>query len=333
MRRLLWVLVSGLSGLVIWLALFFIRPLPLPHTPYVFELPSGLGLRAVAQQLVQKGVLPEPWTFTWVGRVLGEQSHLKAGSYEWLQPLTGWQMLRQMARGEGDAWQVQIIEGTTFAQLRALLAQQPSLRQDSAGLSDSAVMAHLGAAGQSPEGWFFPDTYFYNPGESDWSILERAHRAMSERLAQVWATRDPHLALTDPYQALILASLIEKETANREERARISAVFLNRLRLDMRLQTDPTVIYGLGTDYDGHLHHRDLHRDSAYNTYTRSGLPPTPIALPGAAALQAAVHPLAVPDLFFVARGDGTHQFSTTLEAHQQAVQRYQTKRMTDHER
>ncbi len=327
MRRVLW---GGFLLLLVWVGSFFFWPRSLPVTPFQFELNSGYGLRAVAQQLVRQGFLTEPWTFVWVGRLLGQQSHLKAGSYQWSESLTPWQMLRQMTLGEGDAYEVRIIEGTTFAQLRELLQQQTTLHHDSADVDDNQILSHLGEAPAAPEGWFYPDTYFYNPGDSDWDILQRAHRAMRSHLQALWQQRQADPAVPTSYDALILASLIEKETANPAERPHIAAVFLNRLHLGMRLQTDPTVIYGLGKAYDGVLHRHDLHQDSPFNTYTRSGFPPTPIALPGKAALQAALHPDQAPDLYFVARGDGTHQFSTTLEAHNRAVAHFQLKRTED---
>lgn len=323
-RVTLWV-VAGLS--LLWMLAFFFLPVHCQESTCEQEVNHGLGLRQVANQLVQQQVLWEPWSFTWVGRLLGRQGQLKAGSYQWSSPPTPWQLLRSLTEGEGEGWEVRIGEGTTFAQLRQTLLHQPSLKQECAGLSEAHIMARLGLSANSAEGWFYPDTYVYAPGDSDWSILQRAQHAMQRHLDALWATREPGLALHTPYEALIMASLIEKETANPAERPRIAAVFYNRLRLGMRLQTDPTVIYGLGPRYDGHLHRRDLRTDSPYNTYTRGGLPPTPIAFPALADLQAALHPLTVPDLYFVARGDGSHQFSGNLADHERAVNRYQLQR------
>lgn len=323
-RTFFWAL---LSLLLIWGLVFFVTPTHWNSPSYELDIRSGLGLRQVAHQLVQKNILWEPWSFTWVARLLGRQTRLKAGSYQWTSAPTPWQLLSAITAGEGEGWEVTLIEGDTFAQVRQLLAHQSRLRQDTVGLSEGQIMARLGDGKQAAEGWFYPDTYVYSPGDSDWSILQRAHRAMQRHLHEIWRHHDPSLLLKDPYQALIMASLIEKETANSTERPRIAGVFFNRLRLGMRLQTDPAVIYGLGTRYDGHLHRRDLREDTPFNTYTRNGLPPTPIAIPGLASLQAAVNPLPVADLYFVARGNGTHQFSTTLSAHEAAVAHYQLKR------
>ncbi len=315
---------AGLALLLVWSVAFFVVPTRWHDQPCELDVNSGLGLRQVARQLVQQGILWEPWSFTLVGRMLGRKSKLKAGSYEWSSPPTPWTLLTALTEGPEGGWEIRVVEGQTFAQMRQELARQSSLRQDTTRWTDAEIMAKLGEAGSAPEGWFYPDTYVYAPGDSDWSILQRSHRAMQRHLHEVWQQRDPGLPWQTPYQALIVASLIEKETASSPERPRIAAVFVNRLRLGMRLQSDPTVIYGMGSAYDGHLHHHDLHQDTPFNTYTRQGLTPTPIALPGLAALRAAVHPQAVSDLYFVARGDGTHQFSATLAAHQNAVVRYQ---------
>jgi conserved hypothetical protein, YceG family len=317
--------VSGF--LLLWTLEFFILPSHCLDSTCELEVDHGLGLRQVANQLVQKNILWEPWTFTWVGRVLGRQGQVKAGSYQWSSPPTPWRLLRSLTEGEENGWEVRISEGGTFAQLRQVLAAQTSLHQDTATLSEARIMARLGIHAGSLEGWFYPDTYVYSPGDSDWDVLRRAHQAMQRHLDSLWRERDPSLMLSSPYQAIIMASLIEKETANSGERSHIAAVFYNRLRLGMRLQTDPTVIYGLGSHYDGHLHRRDLRADTPYNTYTRSGLPPTPIAFPGLAALRAALHPAVTTDLYFVARGDGTHQFSGNLADHERAVTRYQLQR------
>jgi UPF0755 protein len=225
--------------------------------------------------------------------------------------------------GEEALRHVTFPEGLRFSQVRAVLARAEMLRPDSRDLSDSQIMERIGWPGVHPEGRFFPDTYSYGKGSSDLQVLQRAARAMDKRLAQVWAQREPGLPIRSPEEALILASIIEKETGKASDRPLIAGVFVNRLRIGMRLQTDPTVIYGLGERFDGDLRKRDLLADTPYNTYTRAGLPPTPIAMPGKAALLAAVQPARTPALYFVARGDGSSQFSATLEEHNRAVDKY----------
>jgi UPF0755 protein len=229
-----------------------------------------------------------------------------------------------MVQGDEAYERVRMIEGWTFAQLRAELARAPYLLNASATMSDAEMMAAIGAPGLAPEGRFFPDTYVYGRGVSDLTVLRRAYRAMQRRLAAAWADRAGNLPLGSPDDALVLASIVEKETGRASDRARIAGVFVNRLRLGMPLQTDPTVIYGLGARFDGRLRRRDLVTDTPYNTYTRAGLPPTPIAMPGMASLRAAVIPAPTTALYFVARGDGSSEFSDSLDAHNRAVDRYQ---------
>jgi UPF0755 protein len=233
-------------------------------------------------------------------------------------------LLKRMAAGEVIQHKFTIVEGWNFKQLRLALAQQEKLQPTLAGLSDVEIMKKLGMADQAAEGQFLPETYVYLKGQADLDVLRRAHTAMQQQLDGLWSQRDSGLPLESPYQALILASIVEKETGRAEERPQIAGVFMRRLKLGMRLQTDPSVIYGLGDNYDGNIHRRDLDTDTPYNTYTRSGLPPTPIALPGKAALAAVMHPAPGNSLYFVARGDGTHQFSDTLEAHNTAVGKFQ---------
>ncbi len=236
-------------------------------------------------------------------------------------------MLDRIVAGRVIQYPLTIVEGWTFRQLRQALAAHPQLTQTLAGLSDAEIMARLGRPGAHPEGWFLPDTYHFPKGFTDEAFLRRALTAMEQRLTQVWERRAPDTPLNDPYQALVLASIIEKETGVAAERAEIAGVFARRLRLGMRLQTDPTVIYGLGEAFDGNLRRRDLEADTPYNTYTRPGLPPTPIALPGLAALEAAAQPAAGDALYFVADGQGGHVFSRTLEEHHRAVRRYQQRK------
>lgn len=314
-------LVVALSGL--WLVLFFFYPLRMPEAPFPYELKSGYTLRAVAHSLVRHKVLWEPWTFIFVGRLTGFQGKIKAGSYEWETPMTAWQLLSSMTRGDVVQNEIRLGEGMTFAQFRNLLDQNPDLKHVAIGQPDAWVLGKLSLSQPSPEGLFFPDTYYFNHGDSDLRIMKRAESSMQHRLMALWSQRSNDLPYDSPYQLLIMASLVEKETARAEERPLVAGVFINRLRKGMRLQTDPTVIYGLGAQYDGHLHKRDLLSDTPWNTYTRGGLPPTPIAMPGEASLDAAAHPASTNALYFVSKGDGTHQFSSTLEDHQRAVDKY----------
>jgi UPF0755 protein len=299
-----------------------LAPLPAPAT---IDVPLGTPLAGVVRLLEAAGVRAGPLPY-WrlLARQTGAAGKLQAGEYALEPGLTPRALLRKMVAGEVIQHRFTIVEGWTFAQLREALAREPGLRQTLAAIDDATLMRALGEPGTPPEGWFLPQTYSYVKGMSDLDLLRRAFLAMRQLLEREWAARAPELPLDAPYQALILASIVEKETARPEERPLIAAVFLSRLRLGMRLQTDPSVIYGLGAAYEGKLHRRDLDVDTPFNTYTRSGLPPTPIALPGAASLAAVLHPAATDALYFVARGDGSHEFSTTLEAHNRAVERYQ---------
>ncbi|HZP65156.1 MAG TPA: endolytic transglycosylase MltG [Rudaea sp.] len=289
------------------------------------NVPLGTSLPGTVRLLEDAGVRTESPLY-W--RALAWQMHaagrLHAGEYALPPGITPRELLRRMAAGEVVQHRFTIVEGWTFAQLRAALAQDAELGHELGAMSDADLMRRLGAAGALPEGWFLPETYNFVKGMSDLDILRRAHEAMQKALDKGWAERAPDLPLESPYQALILASIVEKETGRPEERPRIAGLFLHRLKLGMKLQTDPSVIYGLGAAYDGNLHKRDLEADTPFNTYTRAGLPPTPIALPGAAAIAAVLHPAATDALYFVARGDGTHEFSATLEAHNRAVDKYQ---------
>ncbi len=302
-------------------------------------LRSPLGLAAPSVELsVEPGSNPAEVARAWVAagvqtdaRLLyqwfkwsGQARQIRAGSYEVHAGVTPRALLDKMVRGDQVLEQLRLIEGWNWRQVRAALAAAPHLQPRTAGMSDADVMAALGAPGLAPEGRFFPDTYAYSRGVSDLTVLRRAHEAMTRRLAAAWAQRQPGLPLKSPDDALILASIVEKETGAPADRSRVAAVFVNRLRIGMPLQTDPTVSYGLGEAFDGNLRKRDLQTDTPFNTYTRGGLPPTPIAMPGAAALQASLNPAPVQALYFVARGDGSSQFSDDLAAHNRAVNKYQ---------
>jgi len=300
------------------------HPLALRAPVVEVSVEPGASAQAVAQALADAGVQVHPvLLYGWI-RLSGQGRQLKAGSYEISGRPTPRELVAKLVRGEVAQRSVTLVEGLTFAQWRALLRAAPHLRPDSAALSDAALMARLGRPGLHPEGRFFPDTYTYPKGSSDLALLKRALETMDQKLAAAWAMRAPDLPLRTPDEALILASIVEKETGRAAERAQIAGVFINRLRKGMLLQTDPTVIYGLGAAFDGNLRKRDLQTDTPYNTYTRAGLPPTPIAMPGQESLLAAVQPAQTDALYFVARGDGSSEFSATLEAHNRAVRRYQ---------
>jgi UPF0755 protein len=306
-----------------WLYYFTHTPVRLPVAPYEFTVHAGSSLKGVARQLWQDGVLQEPYTFWLLGRVTGKAGAIQAGTYRLDQALTPPELLDKLARGDVVLAEMLFVEGTTLRQWRAQLAANPEVKQTLGDKTEPELRAMLGLE-QPVEGWLFPDTYRFTPGIADIDIVKRAHAAMKRRLADAWSQREPQLPLKSPYEALILASIIEKETGQAAERALIASVFVNRIRLGMRLQTDPTVIYGLGERYDGRIHKRDLVTDTPWNTYTRDGLPPTPIAMPGLASLRAAVQPAQTQFLYFVGRGDGTHEFSRSLEEHNRAVAKYQ---------
>lgn len=300
------------------------RPLPLPATPFEFELKQGSSLKSMAREMRQTGLLEQDWLFVWLVRLLGKSDQLKAGSYALTNPVSPLELLRIISEGQVSLRRISIIEGWNFKQLRAALDASPDIAHDSLNLTDTEILQHIGATEAHPEGLFFPDTYHFAASSSDLTIFQRAYLAMQQRLQLAWVTRDAGLPLETPYQALILASIVEKETGTASDRSMIAGVFVNRLRKGMLLQTDPTVIYGLGEAFDGNLRKRDLLADSAYNTYMRAGLTPTPIALPGQAALQAALHPAQTDALYFVARGDGSSHFSSSLDEHNRAVDQYQ---------
>jgi UPF0755 protein len=288
------------------------------------SIEPGQNAREVAKSVVEAGVRANPaLLYVWF-RLSGQSRKIKAGNYELTGATTPRTLLRKLVQGEESLRTVTLVDGWTFRQVRSALKKADQLKPDTQELPIAQLMAQLGRPGVAPEGRFYPDTYAYSKGSSDLAILQRAMRAMDVHLASAWAQRDPQSPLANPEQALILASIIEKETGTATDRPHISAVFNNRLRMGMRLQTDPTVIYGLGESFDGNLRKVDLLTDTPWNTYTRVGLPPTPIAIPGKEALLAAVHPGPSKALYFVARGDGSSEFSESLDAHNRAVNKYQ---------
>jgi len=303
------------------------------QTPLALSQPERLvvsqgdTLRSVAEGLRRRGLLAKPEYWLWYARWEGNADHIQAGEYLLTPGITPARLLRSLSQGAVAQYAITIPEGWTFRQMLAALHQDDKLTHTLRGLDDAAIMERLGRPGEHPEGRFYPDTYFFSRGTTDLDLLRRAYAVMERRLKQEWLQRAPDLPYRTPYEALILASIIEKETAIPEERPLIAGVFVRRLQRNMRLQTDPTVIYGLGSDFDGNLRRRDLKRDTPYNTYLHKGLPPTPIALPGGASLHAALHPAPGDALYFVARGDGSHYFSATIEEHNAAVRRYQLRR------
>jgi UPF0755 protein len=304
-----------------WIAL---RPLPLPESPYNFTVRTGATLRAVAHELTAAGVLPADWTLVGLARLRGVDRSIKAGNYELSAGTTLAGLLAKLSQGDATQASFTIVEGWNMRDLREALKANEDIVKQVADLPGAEMMAKIGAGEKEPEGWFFPDTYFFAAGATDASILVRAHKLMRERLAAAWQARATDLPITSPYQALVLASLVEKETGRAADRPLIASVFVNRLRQGMHLQTDPSVIYGMGAQFSGNLTRRDLDRDQIFNTYTREGLPPTPIALPSQASLDAVLHPPATPYLYFVSRGDGSSEFSANLADHNRAVAKYQ---------
>ncbi len=303
----------------------FIRtPLAIGASPLHYEIKAGTNLKGIASDLHRRGVLQQPHYLVWLARWQGRAQQIKTGEYEIKPGTTPPELLELWVAGRVVEYSLTVVEGWTFKQFRAVVQQHPALQQTLMGLSDAQLMQRLGWNGEHPEGRFYPDSYHFPRGATDAAFYQRAYQAMQAYLNKEWANRDPNLPFKTPYEALILASIVERETAVASERPAIAGVFLRRLQAGMKLQTDPTVIYGLGSDFDGNLRRRDLERDTPYNTYTRTGLPPTPIALPGAASIRAVLHPETGKSLYFVARGDGSHTFSETLAEHNRAVQKYQ---------
>jgi UPF0755 protein len=329
--RVLLVVLLSVSLAAGWLWLdyrrFVSNPLPIGATGVTLTLAPGSSLRRVAQELVDKGLLEQPYYFRVLARLRGKADRLQAGEYHILPDTTPTALLGQLTSGRVVQYPLTLIEGWTFSQVLAAIGRDTRLRQTLEDLTTREVMARLGQPEQHPEGQFYPDTYHFPRGTSDLQFLRRAYETMQLVLAEEWKQRQPELPLTTPYEALTLASIIEKETGLASERAEIAGVFVRRLRLGMKLQTDPTVIYGLGSAFDGNLRRRDLVADTPYNTYVHSGLPPTPIAMPGRDSIHAALNPAAGKNLYFVARGDGSHQFSQSLAEHNRAVRKYQLKR------
>jgi UPF0755 protein len=300
------------------------QPITSSGEPIEFAITPGSGVGVASQQIAKAGVPVNPFMFSMLARVTRNDSKIKAGTYELKPGTTPRALVNQLVRGEFAQESLTIIEGWTFRQMRAAVAASTSLNHDTAALSDKELMAKISTEYKVPEGLFFPDTYLFAKGSSDLKIYKQAHALMLERLGAAWAKRDASLPYKTPYEALIMASIVEKETGQKSERAMIAGVFVNRLKQGMMLQTDPTVIYGMGDSYTGNIRKKDLETPTPYNTYVISGLPPTPIALPGVQSLAAALGPAKTEALYFVSRGDGSSKFSDNLPDHNKAVNQYQ---------
>jgi len=312
------ILISG------WLYHHYHRDIVLPTTPYEFSIKPGSNLKQIARQLFDEGILPNAWSLILLSRYQGKESALKAGDYRLTENLSQIALLEYLIKGDIRQNEVRFVEGWTFSQYRKTLYDHPDIQNTTAEMSEEEILQIINANEKSAEGLFFPDTYYFIKNSTDTEILQRAYQTMQNHLQATWSERMESLPLESPYEALILASIVEKETGLESDRAEIAGVFINRLRIGMRLQTDPTVIYGLGDQFDGNLRKRDLQTDQSYNTYTRAGLPPTPIAMPGLASIRAALNPAETDAFYFVAKGNGESKFSTNLADHNRAVAKYQ---------
>ncbi len=327
LKRLVLFFLVVILCFVMWFYRHINTDIQLPFVPYEFSIKPGSSLKIITQQLADAEILPNNWSFVLLARFMGHESALKAGDYKLNRQLSQIALLDYLIKGDVKQNEIRFIEGWTFSQLRNVLNEHSGIRHDTVNLSDQEILQLIGADETFPEGLFFPDTYYFVKNSSDIEILRRAYFRMQDQLTGVWSQRDKSIPLMTKYDALVLASIVEKETGMESDRAEIAGVFTNRLRLGMRLQTDPTVIYGIGETFDGNLRKKDLQTDHAYNTYTRAGLPPTPIAMPGLMSLYAAVNPAKTDALYFVAKGNGESIFSTNLADHNRAVAKYQKRR------
>jgi len=328
-RLIVWSILAAILGvaiLVFQLLSFQHGNIALPQQPTIFLIKSGSNIKSIAQDLSMQKIIDDPWLFILLAKVKGVETRVRAGEYEIKTEMTPEELLEKFTQGSAIQYSLTVIEGWSFRQMLAAIADDPIIEYTLGDKSDEEIMDLLGYPGEHPEGLFFPDTYRFPKGTSDVDFLRRAYQVMQKHLVREWSQRDSGLPLQSSYDALILASIIEKETGAGFERPLISGVFIQRLKKKMRLQTDPTIIYGLGENFDGDIRFRDLKKDTPYNTYLHAGLTPTPIALPGLDAIRAALHPAKTEALYFVSKGDGTHHFSATLEEHNAAVKRYQLK-------
>ena len=324
LRRFFLLIILAVLALGAGAAWWLHAPLGMDKDTVDLSIEPGTSPRGVARAVADAGVQVDPRVlYAWF-RVSGQDRQIRAGSYELDRGTTPRSLLQKLVRGDEALRSVTLVEGWNFRQMRAALAASEQLKPDTAGLSNEAIMVALGRPGVHPEGRFFPASYTYAKGSSDLAVMRRAMQAMDKKLDAAWSQRQADTPLKSADEALILASIIEKETGRASDRPLVAGVFTNRMRIGMPLQTDPTVIYGMGDAFDGNLRKRDLQTDTPWNTYTRGGLPPTPIAMPGKAALLAAVQPGQTRALYFVAKGDGTSHFSPSLEEHNRAVNQYQ---------
>ncbi len=324
-----WITVSIISTVLLsgWFVYYAIYPLKLRPSSQEVVIQPKSGLKSIANQLVAQGVLKEPWRFIFLAKLLHKEQYLQAGSYTLNKNISPYQLLLSLNHGKTTQGSITFIEGRTFEQMRQKLAVNDAVKQTIAGLPEAEILKLISSPYSAAEGLFFPDTFYFDRNTTDIELLKTSYNAMQSKLEKAWQGRAPDLPYKNSYQALVMASIIEKETGKASERPMIAGVFVNRLRLGMRLQTDPTVIYGMGMRFDGNIRKKDLSIDTPYNTYTRSGLPPTPIAMPGLAAIEAALHPANTKALYFVGKGDGSHAFSSNLDEHNRAVVKYQLKK------
>lgn len=326
LKKLVILGVIVLLGTSVWLAYYAVTPLNLKPSSQEIIIAPKSSLKSIANQLVAQDVLKEPWGFIVLAKVLKKEPTLQAGNYTLNKNVSPYQLLLSLNNGKATQGSLTFIEGRTFAQMRQKIKQNDAVKQTVTSLSESEILKQLGSTYTKAEGLFFPDTFYFDRGTADTVVLQRSYDAMQSKLAKAWEERAPNLPYKNSYEALIMASIVEKETGKASERPMIAGVFINRLRKGMRLQTDPTVIYGMGEAYNGNIRKKDLLTDTPYNTYTRDGLPPTPIAMPGLAAIEAALHPEDTKALYFVGKGDGSHAFTNNLQDHNRAVVKYQLK-------
>jgi len=324
-----WLLLSIISTVLlsVWLVYYAVSPLNLQPSSQEIIIQPKSGLKSIANQLVAQGVIKEPWRFILLAKLLNKEQYLQAGIYTLNKNISPYQLLLSLNHGKTTQGSITFIEGRTFEQMRQKLAVNDAVKQSIGGLSEAEILKLIGSPHSVAEGLFFPDTFYFDRNSLDIELLRTSYNAMQVKLEKAWQNREQNLPYKNSYQALIMASIIEKETGKASERPMIAGVFVNRLRLGMRLQTDPTVIYGMGIRFDGNIRKKDLSIDTPYNTYTRNGLPPTPIAMPGLAAIEAALHPADTKALYFVGKGDGSHAFSNNLDEHNRAVVKYQLKK------
>ncbi len=322
-----------LLGLVVvllaagWLAYYAISPLKLSPSSQEITIAPKSSLKSIANQLVDQGVLKEPWGFIILAKLLKKEPSLQAGNYTLNKNVSPYQLLLSLNNGKATQGSLTFIEGKTFAQMKEKINKNDAIKPTVMHFPEAEVLKQMGSTYSKAEGLFFPDTFYFDRGTADTVILQRSYDAMQNKLMNAWQNRAEHLPYKTPYEALIMASIVEKETGKASERPMIAGVFINRLRIGMRLQTDPTVIYGMGEAYKGNIRKKDLLTDTPYNTYTRDGLPPTPIAMPGLASIEAALHPADTKALYFVGKGDGSHAFTNNLQDHNRAVVKYQLKK------